>query len=58
MNVIAEVAVPTCALEGLDVLGALGQLGDGLYERNTGLLVSFEWSQNCTRHCKLEVKGV
>jgi len=49
----SEESHDTSGLECLDVLGALGQLGYGLDEGNTGLLVSFEGSQNCTRHFKL-----
>ena len=36
----------TCRLEGFNVLGALGELSDGLDEGNTGLLVGLERGEN------------
>lgn len=40
----------TSALEGFDVLGAGGQLGDGLHEGYARLLVGFEGGKHCTGH--------
>jgi hypothetical protein len=36
----------TSGLEGFNVLGALGELSDGLDEGNAGLLVGLEWGED------------
>jgi len=40
----------TCTLKCLDVLGSLGQLGHGLDEGDSGLLVSLEGSKYGSGH--------
>lgn len=50
MHQLDKVKTLTSTLEGFDVLRALGQLGDGLHESDTGLLVGLEWGKHCTGH--------
>ena len=40
----------TSTLKGLDVLWSLGQLSDGLYEGDSGLLVSLKWGKDSSGH--------
>jgi len=42
-------------LEGFNVLGALGELSDGLDEGNAGLLVGLEWGEDGGIEKKLDL---
>lgn len=46
----AQEAHHACGLEGLDVLGTRGQLGYGLHEGHSRLLVLLEGLKDCLAH--------
>ena len=43
-----KVGLLTSTLEGLDVLGALSELGNSLDEGDSSLLVDLKWGKDCT----------
>ena len=45
----------TGTLKSFNVLGALGELSNGLDEGNSSLLVSFKGGQYCTGHSECEI---